>query len=285
MRAWDARHTGEMPWFPHIMTPIRVFDNRKPFHFPIPITIPKFIEACLHNVCEVGHGLWCFLGLWFGVEPDAVKFIPCLLCSRHECLDPWLWDWATLLIGEKAEPRGDLPMITLLFSILDPVFLVPMGNIGVIFLIQWLRWIMNIKAIRILLVGGCIRHQMDLRMLMRCKLVDYILQLWNESSRRETISCMCIYDERVGTYLCACNSHLAWRWSAFTDAYAAFPDRIRISWDAEAIVENIEAECEDKDCNLCQYKRISRKNVQLTSEVCVWLKAVKSGQETWGTLL
>jgi hypothetical protein len=57
-----------------------------------------------------------------------------------------------------------------------------MVNSWVILLIQWLGWIGDIEAVGFLLVRSCISHQLDLQMLGRCELVDYILQLCNESS-------------------------------------------------------------------------------------------------------
>ena len=77
-----------MPRFPHITAPIRVLDDGKLLNLPVSITVSKFIKAHLYNVCEVGGCLWGLLCPQTGVESEAVKFILCLLCSRHECLDP-----------------------------------------------------------------------------------------------------------------------------------------------------------------------------------------------------
>jgi hypothetical protein len=43
--------------------PIGVLDDRKPFNLPVSIAKMKFVEACLHNVYEVGGGLWGLLCL------------------------------------------------------------------------------------------------------------------------------------------------------------------------------------------------------------------------------
>ena len=48
-------------------------------------------------------------------------------------------------------------------------------------------------------------------------------------------------------YLCACNSYFASIWSAFRDAYAAFPDWNSVSREAEAMAENVEVECKKMD--------------------------------------
>src|SRR5260221_5120646 len=137
VRESDVRRTNQMPRFPRIAAPIRVLDDGKPLDLPVSITVAKFIEVCLHNVREVGGGLRGLLCPRPGVESEAVKFIPCLLRNRHECLDPRLQDWTTILIGEEPKPWGDLATVALSFCMLHPVFLMPMVNIWVIFLIQW----------------------------------------------------------------------------------------------------------------------------------------------------
>ena len=60
-----------------------------------------------------------------------VKFVLCLLCSRHEGLDSQIRDWNAILVGKESEPR-DLPMVALLICILDPVFFMPIPNMWVI---------------------------------------------------------------------------------------------------------------------------------------------------------
>jgi hypothetical protein len=107
-------------------------------------------------------------------------------------------------------------------------------------------------------------------MLRQCELSNHILQLCNKSPGRETTSYMHIYNECVDTYLCTCSLHLVWRWCTFINTYAAFSDRISISWVVAAIAENIEVEYKDKGYSLCQYKRVSWKCCE-THFWCVWM--------------
>ena len=75
---------SKMPRFPCITAPIGELNYSKMLNFPISITVPEFVEVHLHDVHEVGGSLQSLLCLQSGVELKAVKFVPCLLCSRHE---------------------------------------------------------------------------------------------------------------------------------------------------------------------------------------------------------
>jgi len=141
------------------MTPIRVLDDCKLFYLPVSIAVLKFIKACLHNIYKVRGGLWGLLCPQSRVKLDTVKFVLCLLCSRHEWFDLWFWNWDTILVGEKTKPwRGWPKMIMLSICILVPILLVPMVNSWVIQLIQWWGLIKDFEAVGFLLVGSHISH-------------------------------------------------------------------------------------------------------------------------------
>ena len=71
---------SEVPWFSHIPAPIGVLDDRKLFDLPVSIAKTKFVEACLHNVCEVGGSLRGFsLSMrWGQVICGKVRSMPAL---------------------------------------------------------------------------------------------------------------------------------------------------------------------------------------------------------------